>query len=68
MEDHQRLHEQREQEADELEHESERLAKHVEEAKAKHERLGSDEFIATPPDDEHEGDEPPPEAEYPTKD
>jgi hypothetical protein len=70
MTDHERLHEQREQEADELERERERLDEHLDEAKAANAALDSDDFIPTPVDLDDEGADqgPPPEAEYPAKD
>ena len=48
MTDHERLHEQREREADGLERENERVGERVEEAKDANASLESDEFIATP--------------------
>jgi hypothetical protein len=71
MTEHEQLHEQREQEADDLERESERLGEHVAEARKANEKLESDDFVATPADDEPGADDeedPPPEAEYPAKD
>ncbi len=70
MSDHEQLHEQREHEADALERENERLGEHVEEAKDANAALESDELIATPirDEDEDDGEDPPPEAEYPAKD
>jgi hypothetical protein len=66
MSEHERLHEQREREADELERENERLGEQVDEAKDANASLESDEFIATPAEDRE--DDPPEEAEYPSKD
>ena len=66
MSEHEELHEQREREADQLERENERLGEDIEGAKAANERLASDALIATP--DDEQGEQPPPEAEYPAKD
>jgi hypothetical protein len=68
MSDHEQLHEAREREADELERDSERLEEHIEGAKDANQALEQDELIATPESDEQQGDEPPPEAQYPAKD
>ena len=69
MGEHEELHERHEREANELEHESDQLGKHIDEARAANERLESDQLIPTPEGDEgDEGQQPPPEAEYPAKD
>jgi hypothetical protein len=68
MSDHEQLHEAREREADELERESERLGDDIEGAKKANKALEQDELIATPESSEQEGEEPPPEAQYPAKD
>jgi hypothetical protein len=70
MSEHEELHEQREREADDLEHESEKLGEHIDQARSANAALESDELIAAPAsdEDEDEGDEPPPEAQYPAKD
>jgi hypothetical protein len=65
MSDHEQLHERREHEADALERENERLGEHVEEARKANAALESDELIATPA--AHEGEQPPPEAQYTDK-
>jgi hypothetical protein len=67
MSDHESLHDAREHEADELEQESERLQAEIDEAKDANEALEKDQLIATPDPDE-QGEEPPPEAQYPAKD
>jgi hypothetical protein len=64
MSEHERIHEEAEREADDLEHRTEELGKHVDETRQDWESKKSDESIpGAKPDEDEESEGPPPEAD-----